>query len=161
MKKKEFYVICDNIRSLYNVGSIFRTSDGLGVTKIYLCGITGTPTQKGLLKVSLGAEQSVPWEYVKNTWQIVEKLKKQGIKIVALEQAKGSVDIKKFKPKFPCALVVGNEVSGVSPAVLKRSDAVVHIGMNGIKESFNVSVAFGIAAYEITKALKTQKHESK
>ena len=146
---KELYVVCDNIRSLYNVGSIFRTSDALEINKIYLCGITGTPEQKGALKVSLGAEKSVVWEYHKNAWQLVDKLKKRGIKIVALELTKGSKNVKLFKPKFPLALIVGNEVSGVSPALLKRSDAVVHIPMKGIKESLNVSVAFGIAAYVI------------
>jgi tRNA G18 (ribose-2'-O)-methylase SpoU len=148
--KSEFFVICDNIRSLYNVGSIFRTSDALGVTKLFLCGITGTPVQKGVLKVSLGAENSVPWEYAKNTWQLVEKLKKQGLKMVALELGQGSIDIKNFKPKFPCALILGNEINGVSPAVLKRCDKIIHIPMRGLKESLNVSVAFGIAGYLIT-----------
>lgn len=147
--KRELYVICDNLRSLHNVGSIFRTSDALGVSKIYLCGITGTPQQKGVLKVSLGAEKSVSWEHHRAAWRLVEKLKKQGINIVSLELTKGSENVKLFKPKFPLALVVGNEITGVSPAILKRSDAVVHIPMKGIKESLNVSVAFGIAAYVI------------
>lgn len=142
-------MICDSIRSLYNVGSIFRTSDALGVKKIYLCGITGTPEQKGVLKVSLGAENSVSWEYCKNAWQLVDKLKKQGFRIVSLELTGDSKNVKLFKPKFPLALIVGNEVDGVSPTLLKRSDAVVHIPMKGIKESLNVSVAFGIATYEI------------
>lgn len=146
---QEVYVICDNIRSLYNVGSIFRTSDALGVKKIYLCGITGTPEQKGVLKVSLGAENSVPWEYCKNSWQLVDKLKKRGFKIVALELTKGSKNIKLFKSKFPLVLIIGNEINGVSQALLKRSDAIVHIPMQGIKESLNVSVAFGIAIYKI------------
>lgn len=151
MTNKKLVVICDNIRSLYNVGSIFRTSDSLGVSKILLCGITGTPNQSGLKKVSLGAEDSVAWEYVKNAWQAVDKLKKQGYQIVALELTKGSIDVRMFKSKRKLALIVGNEVSGVSPALLKRSDAVVHIPMKGIKESLNVSVAFGIAAYELMK----------
>jgi len=147
--KKELYVICDNIRSLYNVGSIFRTGDALGVKKIYLCGITGTPEQQGVLKVSLGAEKSVAWEYHKNAWQLVDKLTKQGIEVVSLELTKGSKNVKLFKPKFPLVLIVGNEVSGVSSSLLKRSDAVINIPMQGIKESLNVSVAFGIAAYQI------------
>lgn len=147
--KRELHVICDNIRSLYNVGSIFRTSDALGVKKIYLCGITGTPQQRGVLKVSLGAEESVPWEHCGSTWRLVEKLKKKGVKIVSLELTKDSQNVKLFKPKFPLALVVGNEISGVASAVLQRSDAVIHIPMKGIKESLNVSVAYGIAAYQI------------
>ncbi len=146
---KDLFVICDSIRSLYNVGSIFRTSDALGVKKIYLCGITGTPRQTGVLKVSLGAEQSVPWEQADSAWRLVDKLKRQGISIVSLELTKGSRDVKLFKPKFPLALIVGNEVSGVSPALLKRSDAIIHIPMKGMKESLNVAVALGIAAYEI------------
>ena len=147
---REFFVICDNIRSLYNVGSIFRTADALGVTKIYLCGITGKPGQKGIDKVALGAERAVPWEHYWHAWRLVEKLKKEGIFIVALEQTMKSTDIEKFKPKFPLALIVGNEVSGVSPSLLKRADAVIHIPMWGLKESLNVVVAFGIAAYEIS-----------
>lgn len=147
----DFYVICDNIRSLYNVGAIFRTADAFGVKKIYLCGITGTPAQRGLLKVSLGAENAVAWEWAKNTWQVVEKLKKQGVQIIALEQTKKSVDLKNFKIKFPCALVVGNEVVGVAAAVIKRADQIVHVPMRGIKESLNVSVAFGIVAYAISQ----------
>lgn len=149
--KKELHVVCDNIRSLYNVGSIFRTSDALGVSKIWLCGITGTPEQKGMQKVSLGAENSVPWEYAKNGWQVVDKLKKEGFQAVALELTTGSQDVKLFKLKRKAVLIVGNEVTGVSAALLKRSDAVVHIPMKGIKESLNVSVAFGIAAHELLK----------
>jgi len=148
---KEIAVICDNIRSLYNVGSIFRTSDSVGVSKIWLCGITGTPHQSGLKKVSLGAEESVAWEYAKNAWQAADKLKKQGYQIVALELTKDSIDVRMFKSKRKLALIVGNEVSGVAPALLKRSDAIVHIPMKGIKESLNVSVAFGIGVYELMK----------
>ena len=147
--KHELYVICDNLRSLYNVGSIFRTSDALGVAKIFLCGITGTPLQKGVLKVSLGAENSVPWEHHKHAWRVIENLRKRGIQIISLELGAKSIDIKQLKSKFPCALVVGNEINGVSRALLKRSDIIVKIPMHGIKESMNVAVAYGIAAYSI------------
>lgn len=149
--KLELAVVCDNIRSLYNVGSIFRTSDALGVNKIWLCGITGTPDQKGMQKVSLGAENSVAWEHVDSAWRLVERLKKQGYKIVALELTKDSQNVKMSKFSGKVALIVGNEVSGVSTSLLKRADSVVHIPMRGIKESLNVSVAFGIAAWEILK----------
>lgn len=145
----EFHVICDNIRSLYNVGSIFRTSDALGVSKVWLCGITGRPGQKGLDKVALGAEESIPWEHAAQAWRVVERLRKQGFQVVSLELTKDSRNVKVFKPKSKVALILGNEVSGVSPALLKRSDAVIHIPMMGLKESLNVSVAFGIAAYQI------------
>jgi len=144
---KEVQVVLDNIRSLYNVGSIFRTSDALGVSKIWLGGITGTPEQPGVKKVALGAEESVPWEHIKQPWRVIEKLKRQGFKVVALELTKGSQDVKMFKPKFPLVLIVGNEVNGVSSALLQRCDAIVHIPMKGVKESLNVSVAFGIATY--------------
>jgi 23S rRNA (guanosine2251-2'-O)-methyltransferase len=146
---KNFYVICDNIRSLYNVGSIFRTADALGAKKIYLCGITGTPLQKGLAKVSLGAENSVAWEKAGPAWRVVEKLKKQGFSVIALEQTKNSLDIKRFRPKFPLALVVGNEVDGVAKSVIKRTNGAIQIPMAGVKESLNVAVAFGIAGYDI------------
>ena len=150
--KHELCVICDNLRSLYNVGSIFRTSDAVGVKKIYLTGITGTPLQKGVLKVSLGAENSVPWEHIKSAWQLVERLKKQGVQVIALELTDKSIDIKKFKPKWPCALIVGNEINGVSPTLLKRADVIVSIPMKGAKESLNVAVAYGIAGYTLTKS---------
>jgi len=148
---KRLHVVCDDLRSLYNVGSIFRTADGLGIEKIWLCGITGTPNQSGLKKVSLGAEDSVAWEHVKNSWRLVDKLKKQGFQIVALELTKDSQDVKLFKSKFPLALIIGNEVSGVSDVLLRRADQVIHIPMRGIKESFNVSVAFGMTAYQLMK----------
>jgi tRNA G18 (ribose-2'-O)-methylase SpoU len=149
-----FYVICENIRSIYNVGSIFRTSDGLGVDKIFLCGFTGTPEHPRINKTALGAEKVIDWEHRRQTWRVVDRLKRQGVKIIALEKTKNSVDIRKFKPKFPLALVVGNEIKGVSRRVLKRCDAVVHIPMIGIKESYNVASAFAIGAWEVAKARK-------
>ena len=129
------------------MGSIFRTADALGIKKIYLCGISGTPKQVGLTKVSLGAEKSVKWEYKKSALSVVKQLKKRGVKIVALELTKKSVDLKDFKPQFPLALILGNEVDGIDKNLLKRADAVIHIPMRGQKESLNVSVAFGIAGY--------------
>ena len=148
---KEFYVICDNIRSLENIGSIFRTSDALGVTKIFLCGISGKPPHHKISKTALGAEEKVPFEYYKQTGRLIDKLKKSRIKIVALEQDKKAILYKKFKPKFPCALIVGNEVKGVSKKVLEKCDKIIYLPMSGQKESLNVSVAFGIAGYEIIK----------
>lgn len=143
-------IICDDIRSLHNVGSIFRTSDAVGVDKIYLCGITGQPgrlkVDEKLSKVALGAEKIVPWEYCRQTWRLVEELKSQGFKIVSLELTPESINYTKFKPKFPLALIVGNEVTGVKKYLLSRSDKCIEIPMRGQKESLNVSVAFGIAA---------------
>ncbi|MEI7424991.1 MAG: RNA methyltransferase [Candidatus Staskawiczbacteria bacterium] len=148
---KEFYVICDNIRSLENVGSIFRTSDALGVSKIFLCGITGTPPQHKISKTALGAEETIPFEYYKQTSRLIDKLKKEKIQVVALEQDKKSVSYNKFKPHFPIALLIGNEVKGVSKTILKKCDKIIELPMKGKKESLNVSVSFGIAGYEIIK----------
>lgn len=147
--KKEFFVICDNIRSLENVGSIFRTADALGASKIFLCGITGQPPEPKIAKTALGAEKTIPFEYHKQTWRLIEKLQAEGITVVALEQDKKSIDYRKFKPKFPMALVVGHEVRGVSKSVLEKVNRIIHLPMNGKKESLNVSVAFGIAGYKI------------
>lgn len=150
---KEFVVICDSLRSLHNVGSVFRTGDGVEVSRIYLCGITGMPDtekhERQISKVALGAQNYIPWEYVKQSWRIVDKLKKEGYQIVSLEQTKNSIVYTKFKPKFPIALVIGNERKGVKKSVLNRSDKVIEIPMTGVKKSLNVSVAFGIAAYWI------------
>lgn len=146
-----FYIICDNIRSLENIGSIFRTADALKVDKIFLCGICGKPPNEKISKTALGAEKWIEWEYSWQTWRVVEKLKKQGVLVIALEQTKKSLDYTKFKPKFPLALVVGNELKGVSLSVLKRVDKIIHLPMYGKKESLNVAVSLGIAAYEINK----------
>ncbi len=149
--KREFYVICDNIRSLENVGSIFRTADALGVAKIFLCGISGTPPNHKISKTALGAEKTIPFEYHKQTWRLVEKLKKEKIFIVSLEQDKKSILYTKLKPTFPLALIIGNEVKGISKKVLALSDKIIYLPMQGKKESLNVSVAFGVAGYEIIK----------
>lgn len=146
---KDFFVIVDNIRSLENIGSIFRTADALGVSKIFLCGICGTPPNEKISKTALGAEKTIPWEYVKQTGRLIDKLKKQGIVIVALEQDKNSVDFRKLKPKFPLALIIGNEVKGISKNILKKCDKIIEIPMKGEKESLNVSVSFGVAGYHI------------
>ena len=145
-----FVVICDDIRSLYNIGSVFRTSDAAGVDRIYLCGISGRPNQpkaaEKIAKVALGAEKTVPWEYRRQSWRLVDELKKQGFKIVSLELGAESINYIKFRPKFPLALIIGNEVGGVRKSLLSRSDKCIQIPMRGQKESLNVSVAFGIAA---------------
>lgn len=147
--KKELILILDNIRSRENVGSIFRTADAAGVLKIYLCGMTPVPPHDKISKTALGAENWVPWEYRRNTWQTITELKKRGFKIYALEQTKNSRNIFKFKPQFPLALVVGNEVKGISPKILKYCDKKISIPMYGKKESLNVSVAAGIAIYTL------------
>ena len=147
--KKQFYVVCDNIRSLENIGSIFRTADALGVDKIFLGGICGKPPHHKISKTALSAEKNIEWEYQWQTWRIIDKLKKEKVNIVALEQNKESIPYTKFKPKFPLALVIGNEVNGISKSILKKADDIIHLPMLGKKESLNVSVAFGIAGYYV------------
>ncbi len=154
MKNKKFYLLLDNIRSLFNVGAIFRTADAGGIDKIILTGITGKPDSEKVKKVALGAEETVAWEYFWQGWRIVEKLKKEGFQIVALEKTKGSILYTKFKPKFPLLLILGNEVKGVSKSLLKRADKIIFLPMVGKKESLNVAVAAGIAIYEINKFRK-------
>ncbi len=150
---KQFFVLAHNIRSLLNVGSIFRTSDSLGVTKLYLSGYTATPeSNHKLIKTSLGAEQSVPWEYGKSAKRLVDKLKKDhsGIKIVGLENnilGKKVFQSPAYKPKFPLLLVLGEETNGIPKSLRELCDEFIEIPMYGQKESLNVSVAFGIAAY--------------
>lgn len=146
---KDFYVVCDNIRSAENVGSIFRTADALGVKKIFLCGICAAPPNPKISKTALGAEKTVPFEYHKQVWRLVAKLQLENVKVVSLEQSPNSVLHTDFKPVFPMALVIGNEVKGVSQKVLELSDGIIHLPMQGAKESLNVSVAFGVAGYQI------------
>ena len=138
-----FISILDNIRSAYNVGSIFRTSDGAGISKLYLCGITPTPENT-----------RVPWEHSWSVLETVEKVKKEGYYLVALEGGTTSVDLFTALPLIkqqmaPVALIVGNEVSGIDPEAVKKSSLCVYIPMEGIKESLNVATAFGIASYII------------
>ena len=149
-KKKLLYLICQNIRSLHNVGSIFRSADAFGVDRIFLCGFTGYPPRKEISKTALGAELSVPWEQHWQTHKIISQLNKIGFQTVALELTKNSVPLEKFKPKFPLTLVVGNEKQGVSDKILKMCDKKIYIPMLGVKESLNVSVAAGIALYNLS-----------
>jgi len=151
-RKLLFYIICDNIRSLENIGSIFRTADALGINKIFLCGICGKPPHPKIAKTALGAENWIEWEYRKKILKVVEELKKDKVLIVALEQMENSLPYGRFKPKFPIALVIGNEIKGVSKSVLQKADKIISLPMFGKKESLNVAVAFGVAAYEINKA---------
>lgn len=151
MLKKDIVVVLDNIRSTYNVGSIFRTADAAGVDKLYLCGITPCPPHPKIAKVALGAEKYVSWEHYSLTWRLLKTLHKEGYYIVALEQGSRTKDIFHIKkiPHQKIALVIGPEVRGISSKILKRADLQLEIPMEGKKESLNVAVAFGIAIYKI------------
>ncbi|MFH2136832.1 MAG: TrmH family RNA methyltransferase [Patescibacteria group bacterium] len=149
-------VILHNIRSTHNVGSIFRTADAAGCERIYLCGITPAPTDRfgraneKIAKVALGAENWVKWEKISRTTAILDKLKKEGYKIFAIEQSKKSIPYNKLKIKnFKVALILGAEVDGLPPAILHRVDKILEIPMHGKKESLNVAVAFGIVVFNL------------
>jgi 23S rRNA (guanosine2251-2'-O)-methyltransferase len=154
-KNKNTVLVLDNIRSVFNVGSIFRTAECAGVIKIYLLGVTPDPIdrfgreRKDLAKVALGAEKKVLWEHIKDIGALIKKLKTDGYQVVALEQSEDSTDYKKFKPKFPLALVLGEEVSGLNKESLDLCDSVIEIPMMGEKESLNVSVATGVTLFRI------------
>lgn len=154
---KQIYLILHNIRSLHNVGSIFRTADAAGVNKIYLTGYTPSPFDKlgkleqNFAKAALGAEKSVEHERLKSISSLITKLKKGGAQIVAIEQHKRSTIYSKFKPKFPVALILGNEVTGVEKSVLNKCDEIIEIPMRGQKESLNVSVAAGVILFSLIK----------
>lgn len=154
IKKSNLYVICHNIRSRHNVGSIFRTADAIGITKIFLCGITPAPPHQMITKVSLDAEKFVPWEKRGETWRVIDELKKKGVEIVSLEQTPLSVSLYDFKlMQKSAALILGEEVKGLPQTILNRSDKIVQIPMFGKKESLNVSVAFGVAIYALRKTI--------
>ncbi len=142
--------ILNNVRSLYNVGSIFRTSDALGVHKVYLCGITGTPDNPRLHKTALAGLQTVAWEYKKSALRTIKDLKKQGYTIVALELTDSSTPIAPI-PDRPLAIILGHEREGVDTRILAEADHIVHIPMHGAGKSLNVSVAYGIASHELLK----------
>lgn len=154
-----FCVVLNSIRSLYNVGSLFRTADGIGIEKLWLCGITGYPPQSGIAKTALGAEENVPWDYRKDILSLLRELKGQGYQIVLLEQIAESIPHDQFKPQSPVCLVVGNEISGISDELLTICDAAVEIDMSGIKNSLNVAVAFGIIGYHIRSQLVVKKYK--
>lgn len=149
--KSPIIIILDNIRSLNNIGSVFRTADAFLIQKIYLCGITATPPHKDIRKTALGATESVAWEYRKDTLELLEELKKAGVRTVSVEQAENAVMLNDIitDPKETIALVFGNEVKGVSQEVVSASDAVVEIPQFGTKHSLNISVSAGIVVWDI------------
>jgi tRNA G18 (ribose-2'-O)-methylase SpoU len=161
-------IILHNIRSMHNVGSIFRTADAAGCEKIYLCGITPAPIDKfgrkrqPIAKVSLNAEDYIPWEYTKSTTRLIDRLKKDGYTILAVEQSKNSIPYFRFSPqsrrgqtsaKSKIALVLGNEIKGLPRSVLNRADKILEIPMRGQKESLNVAVAFGIIVFQLSQII--------
>ncbi len=149
--KHPVVVVAHNIRSLWNIGALFRSCDALGIDKVYLTGYSATPPRKEITKTALGAESWVPWEHAKDPNGILQRLKSEGFSIVGLEIAPGSVSLHDYAPKGPQCLILGHEILGVPKELLQLCDAVVHIPMQGKKESLNVSVAAGIALFSLRK----------
>lgn len=149
MQTRRIILLAHSIRSLWNVGSLFRTADAFHVEKIFLTGYTAVPPRREISKTALGAEEYVPWEKEEDPRKTIAQLKKQGYAIVALEQARGAVDVKDFAPPSKVCLIVGHEVLGVPKELLQLCDAIVHIPMHGKKESLNVAVAAGIALHHL------------
>jgi len=148
------YALADNIRSIYNVGSIFRTSDAALIEKLYLTGYTPYPPRPEIEKVALGATDAVPWEYIKDPLEAVKKIKEQGIKIVPLEITENSRNYTDIEPvDFPLCLVLGNELTGVSNEIIELADFSIEIPQYGFKHSINVSVAYGVAVMELVRKI--------
>ena len=151
-QKNKIILVLDNIRSLNNVGSAFRTADAFLIEAIYLCGVTGTPPKPEIEKTALGATETVAWHYFKTTQEAIDHLKSQNYYIASIEQAKDSVMLNEFeKPQQPLALVFGNEVYGVEQEIINQSNICLEIPQFGTKHSFNVSVSMGIVLWEVLR----------
>jgi 23S rRNA (guanosine2251-2'-O)-methyltransferase len=155
VNKIPLIVILDNIRSMHNIGSVFRTSDAFLVEKIYLCGVTATPPHKDIHKTALGSTESVEWIYIEKTIDAVEQLKKLGVKIIGIEQTVNSCMLSDFNPKpnEKYAVIFGHEVRGVEQEVLNRCDLSIEIPQYGTKHSLNISVCAGIVIWEFFRKL--------
>lgn len=157
-EKTPIIIILDDIRSLHNIGSVFRTADAFLIEKIYLCGITATPPNKEIHKTALGATETVDWEYSKNVLEVVEKLKNEGISIWAVEQVEHSKMLNDFQiekdKKY--ALIFGNEVKGVSQEAIQESEGVIEIPQLGTKHSLNISVSAGIVVWDLFQKINSK-----
>ncbi|GAB3330579.1 RNA methyltransferase [Larkinella ripae] len=153
--KNPYCLILDNVRSLNNVGSVFRTADAFRAEKIYLCGITGNPPHRDITKTALGATESVYWEHVPDVVSLVDRLKQSGWVIAAIEQAEGSVSLSDFQPdpNNKLAFVFGNEVAGVNSSVIEKADLVLEIPQYGTKHSLNIAVSTGIICWDFLTKL--------
>ncbi|KQC29929.1 RNA methyltransferase [Flagellimonas eckloniae] len=158
-EKNPIIIVLDNIRSLNNIGSVFRTADAFLVKKVFLCGITATPPHKDIRKTALGATESVEWEYRQNTLELVPELKRQGARTIAVEQAENATMLNDFNVgnNETVALIFGNEVKGVSQEVVSACDLVLEIPQFGTKHSLNISVSAGVVVWDIWAKLRASK----
>ena len=154
IKRQPIYCLAENIRSLYNVGSIFRTSDAVLLAHLYLTGYTGYPPRKEIDKTALGAVDSVPWSHYKDPEEAVIRLKDAGIRLVALEHTSNSIPYREFQYTFPFCLIIGNEVEGISGVLIDQADDAIEIPMQGLKQSLNVSVAYGVVMFHAVEVLR-------
>ncbi|WP_298418841.1 RNA methyltransferase [uncultured Kordia sp.] len=154
-EKTSIVIILDNIRSLNNIGSVFRTSDAFLIEKVFLCGITAKPPHKDIHRTALGATESVAWEYREDTLALVKELQEKGVKVASIEQAENAVMLNTFTPEKPntYALVFGNEVKGVQQQVVSISDYVIEIPQFGTKHSLNISVSAGVVIWDVFSKL--------
>ena len=143
------YSLLENVRSLYNVGSVFRTSDAIRLKRLFLTGFTGKPPRREIDKTALGAVDSVDWKHSANTCKTIDELKRQNVHIIALEHTTDSIPYNKFHYRFPTCVMFGNEVDGLSGEAIALADAAIEIPMHGLKQSLNISVAYGIVMYHI------------
>ena len=160
--KNEIIVVLDNVRSAYNVGSIFRTSDAFLIKKIYLCGITCQPPSNDIRKSALGSTKSVDWQYIKETKTAIEILKKEGYYIVGVEQVENSTPLQNFQHDKPIAIIFGHEIHGIDQKIVYMCDEIIEIQQFGTKHSLNISVSAGLVIWSLCEKifLKKIKHKS-
>ncbi len=155
-EKTPIIIVLDDIRSLHNIGSVFRTADAFLIEKIYLCGITATPPNKEIHKTALGATDTVAWEYAKDVLEVIENLKKEKVSVFAIEQVEHSVFLQDFIPEADAkyALVFGNEVKGVAQQAIDAADGTIEIPQLGTKHSLNISVSAGIVVWDLFRKMQ-------
>ncbi|RQO66320.1 RNA methyltransferase [Pedobacter sp. KBW06] len=155
-EKLPVVVLLDNVRSMHNIGSVFRTADGFAIEKLYLCGITAQPPHREIEKTALGATQSVAWTHFESTLEAVASLREEGYEIIAIEQASGSIMLNTFQPESSkkYALIFGNEVNGVSEEVMAQIDKCIEIPQFGTKHSFNIVISAGIVLWDFFAKLR-------
>lgn len=153
IKRNPIYLILDNVIDTYNIGSLFRLADAIAAEKLFICGDTEYPPSSRIHKAAVGTEEWVPWERRDSTIEIEKELKQKGVQIVAVEQSPRSISISNFKPRFPIAIVIGNETTGISKEVLDIADTIVELPMYGVNKSFNVWGSCAVVAYKILEKI--------
>ncbi|MFN3325662.1 MAG: RNA methyltransferase [Bryobacteraceae bacterium] len=154
-------VLLDSVRSMYNVGSFFRTADAAGVEKLYLSGITARPPKKEITKTALGAEETVPWEHAPNPAALLARLRSEGFEVAAVETSLHSVDLFDWRPRFPVCLIFGHEVEGVERGLQEACDTHVRVPMLGLKHSLNVATAGGVVLYELLRKYRRLRENAR